>query len=105
MQVPKGDPKQVCPLHKRSCEKVCHSCPWWVQLRSAKPGGTDVALDWQCAATGLLLVLTGLTQEVLRTGASIEGLRNVAQAANVLHSPPTMLQQPQALRSLTDGSC
>lgn len=72
----------VCPLHQKPVEKVCHKCPLYIQVRGMDMNtGKDVD-HWACALAwvpALLIENSGMQRQ---TGAAVESFRNEMVKAN-----------------------
>lgn len=81
-QIPRGDADRVCPLHRKSCESVCHRCPLWVQVRGRNPNTGDDVDRWDCSLALLPMLLIEGAQQTRAAGAAIESFRNEMVRAN-----------------------
>ena len=75
-KIPSGDRNLICPLHRKSCDKVCSTCPWWSQVRGLDPQTGQEVDDWQCAIGWLPMLLIENSQQTRQSGAAIESFRN-----------------------------
>lgn len=76
MQIPHADKGLICPLHKRDVSLVCHTCPWWMQLRGRNPN-TGLDIDtWGCAIGFLPMLLIENSAQSRGAAAATEDLRN-----------------------------
>lgn len=75
-QIPHGDDKLVCPMHKVSCGEVCHKCPWWQQLRGTNPNTGHEVDEWGCAVAFLPILLIEASRQVREGAAATESMRN-----------------------------
>ena len=66
----------MCPLHKKDQSKVCHKCPWWIQLRGKDPTSTQEIDRWGCAISFMPVLQVENAQMQRQTGAAIESFRN-----------------------------
>lgn len=65
-----------CPLWRRDVSKVCHKCPWYVQVRGKDPQ-SEQEIDWFACAIGWMpTLLIDNTQQSRQSGAAIESFRN-----------------------------
>jgi hypothetical protein len=73
---PVCDTQDYCPLWRKPCKKVCHTCHWYTQIRGSHPQ-TGVEMDeWKCAIA-LMPILTIETSRVVnQTNATMDNLRN-----------------------------
>lgn len=89
-QTPRADPGLVCPLHKKDVSEVCHTCPFWTQVRGFNPNTGAEVDDWRCAITWLPMLLIENAQQSRQAGAAVESLRNVVARQSVIISQPEM---------------
>lgn len=87
-QIPHADSGLVCPLHKKDVAEVCHTCPFWTQIRGDNPNTGQPMDTWQCAIAWLPILLIENAQQSRQAGAAVESLRNnlvegVRQAASL----------------------
>jgi len=75
-QVPRADAGLICPLHKKDVSKVCHTCPWWVQLKGASPNTGEMIDDWRCSVAYLPILMVEVAQKANQAGAATEDMRN-----------------------------
>lgn len=74
-----------CPLWRKPCVKVCHTCEWWFQTRGKNPQ-TNADMDhWSCAIALLPILQIETTQAQFRTTATVDKFRGEAHAANDQH--------------------
>lgn len=100
-QIPRAAPGQICPMHKTDMAEVCHTCPWWMQLKGKNPQTEEELDHWACAIGMLPILLIEGAQQQRQTGAAVESFRNemttahqVMQAA--VMTAMTMPPQPAA---------
>jgi len=67
----------ICPLHKKDVSKVCHTCPFWTQVRGTNPNTAEPVDNWQCAIAWLPILLIENAQQARQAGAATESLRNL----------------------------
>jgi hypothetical protein len=97
-QTPRADPGKICPLHNKDMADVCHTCPWWTQLRGAHPQtGADID-EWGCAIAWLPMLMIETAKEARGAAAATESLRNQIMAAAGLPNG-----HPRALEVSGDG--
>lgn len=73
---PQADEGQICPLHQKDVSKVCHKCPWYIQVRGTNPQ-TGTEMDhWDCSISLLPMLLIENTQQTRQAGAATESFRN-----------------------------
>lgn len=78
-QAPKG---RDCPLHRCDVSKVCHKCPWWIQLRGKDPQtGADLD-DWNCSVALLPVLLIENAKTTRSVAAATETFRNEMATAH-----------------------
>lgn len=69
------DDGSYCPLWRRPCHKVCHTCAWWQHVRGKHPQtGADVD-HWSCAIAMLPMLMIEGTQANRQTTATVDQLR------------------------------
>lgn len=66
----------VCPLHKKPMAEVCHTCPFWTQVRGINPNTGQEVDDWRCAISWLPMLLIENSQQSRSAGAAVESMRN-----------------------------
>jgi hypothetical protein len=88
-QKPHGPPDTYCPLWRKAMAKVCHTCPWWTQVRGKNPQtGADVD-DWNCAIAWLPMIGVQAAREAAAGAAETSAFRaeaaqnNAQQASNM----------------------
>lgn len=112
--LPKTDPQRplgpadlLCPLWKKSCVKVCHTCPLWqpVEFQAVSPTG-EVGTErrWNCALAWNTII-------GLDTGKRVEGLRAEHEGmkktlgqflGGLIRAKTALAGQPPA-KEITDG--
>lgn len=75
-QIPRGDESLDCPLHKASCDTVCHRCPWWKKVTGANPQTGQIMDRWECAIAWLPLLLIDAAGAARSGAAATESFRN-----------------------------
>lgn len=75
-QIPRGPDHLICPLHKKTMESVCHTCPLWTQLRGHNPNTGEDIDQWNCALAQLPLLLVETAMQVRQGAAATESFRN-----------------------------
>lgn len=95
-QIPRGHEHLICPLHRASCDTVCHKCPWWLKIQGVNPN-TDERIDyWGCAVEVLPSLTMSVAQQVRHSSASTDSFRNeVVQRlspAALSNSTPLLLE-------------
>lgn len=76
VKIPHGEAHLICPMHKLPMSEVCHSCPWWTQLRGVNPNTGSEVDDWQCAVGWLPMLMIEVAQQARQGGAATESFRN-----------------------------
>lgn len=78
MEKPKApNDGQKCPLWKKHCYLVCHTCRMWQHVLGSNPQTNEHVDIWECSlALGPLLILEN-TKAQRETGAAVESFRNV----------------------------
>lgn len=71
-QIPRGPDDLQCPLHKQAMDQVCHTCPWWQQVRGKHPQSLEEIDRWDCAIAFLPLLLIENSQRQMQTAASVD---------------------------------
>lgn len=81
-QPPKADSGLLCPLWRKDMSEVCHTCPWYIQMRGVnKNSGQDVD-QWGCTISFLPMLLIENAAVENRTGAAVESFRNEMVSSN-----------------------
>jgi hypothetical protein len=74
--IPRAEPGLYCPLWRKPMEKVCHTCPWWMEIRGRNANtGKDID-SWGCAVGFLPMLLIENAQQTRGAAAATETLRN-----------------------------
>lgn len=81
-QIPLGPSHLICPLHRKAMSKVCHSCPWWTQIRGKNPQSNEEIDQWNCAIGVLPMLNIEVAQQVRQGAAATESFRNEMVRAN-----------------------
>ena len=83
-QIPRGDPNLYCPFWKKTCDKVCHTCPLYKQVRG-RDVNTGKELDhWDCSLAWLPMLLIEVAQQSRSGAAATEGFRNEMVNLNLM---------------------
>jgi hypothetical protein len=92
-QIPLGTANLVCPLHKRPMIKVCHTCPWWVQVRGRNPNTGEDIDRWDCSIALLPILSIEVAHQARSGAAATESFRNelVHRIANSRAEPPRQI--------------
>ncbi len=91
-QIPRGDEDLICPLHKASCDIVCHKCPWWMQVRGTNPNTGQEIDEWNCAISLLPMLTINVANEARQGAAATESFRNEMVTIN-RHGPAVIIDQ------------
>lgn len=76
MQVPHGPDHMRCPLWHKAMSKVCHTCPWWTQIRGKSPQTGEEIDRWDCAIAHMPILQIEVANMVRGTRAATESMRN-----------------------------
>lgn len=88
-QIPHADAGLICPLHRVDVSEVCHTCPWWTQVRGKHPQSESEIDQWACAISFLPMLLVENAQRTRETGAAVESFRNeVARTQQAIAAVP-----------------
>lgn len=71
-QIPRGSDDLKCPLLKKAMVDVCHTCPWWQQIRGKHPQSLEDLDRWDCAIALLPLLMIENSQRQMQTAASVD---------------------------------
>lgn len=91
-QIPRGPENMACPFHRKSMVKVCHTCPFWTQVRGSNPQTGQEVDSWNCAISFLPMLLVETSKEVRQGAAATESFRNEMVALS--RRPPTPVRLP-----------
>ena len=92
-QIPHGPEHLMCPFHKKTMDKVCHTCPLWTMIRGINQN-TGVPVDnWNCGLGFLPILLVETAQQSRAAGAAFESMRNEAIKAQVIHNGAALLDK------------
>ena len=75
-QIPHGPSHLYCPLWKKPMAKVCHTCPWWTQVRGRNPNSGAEVDRWDCAIAFMPLLQVEVASQVRQGAAATESFRN-----------------------------
>ena len=76
------DDGMYCPLWRKPCVKVCHTCAFWSSVKGKNPQtGADME-QWACAVTMQNILSMESTLAQRQTQASVDALRKEVHAAN-----------------------
>ncbi len=76
MQKMHGPDNCYCPLWRKKMSAVCHTCPWWVQLRGTNPNTGAEVDGWECSITAMPLLQIETAKQTRQAGAATESFRN-----------------------------
>lgn len=75
----RGSKKLICPMHQKTMYRVCHKCPWWMDIVGTNKNTGEQFKDHYCA----MFIMPHLTIEANRLidglGSATEGVRNQLQ--------------------------
>jgi len=80
MSKPQSDSNLICPLRKKVMKKVCHTCPWWIQVRGRHPQTGEELDRWECAVAFAPLATLEVAKEARQGAAATESFRNNVHA-------------------------
>jgi len=63
-------------------DQVCHTCPWWQQIRGKHPQSLEDLDRWDCAVALLPLLLIENSQRQMQTAASVDKVANEVRKAD-----------------------
>lgn len=88
-QIPRGPDDRWCPQWRKRMSRVCHTCPWWVQIRGQDPQDARREVDqWNCAIAlqapltievgrqqlAVAAAITSMTEEMRKTDKDSEAI-------------------------------
>lgn len=77
------DPQAMCPLWRKACQKVCHTCEWWDFLRIADPLRPGQQIDkYMCALTRSAQLGLANLQAQRETSGQVQEFRNETKREN-----------------------
>lgn len=77
-----ADDGMHCPLWRKACVKVCHTCELWAHVAGKHPQtGADID-HWACTMRMQTLVGIENTMAQRQTAASVDALRKEVREAN-----------------------
>ena len=102
-----ADDGMYCPLWRKSCVKVCHTCEWWDHVRGKHPQtGHDID-HWACALKMMPMLSIENTMVARQTTASVDELRKEVHQANDQAMVGAMVRLNEKLdetRGITNGT-
>jgi hypothetical protein len=76
-QIPRGYDHLKCPMWRKPMSEVCHTCPWWIQIRGVdRNTGEPIADEWNCSMTIVPKLVIDTAYEARASGAATESFRN-----------------------------
>ena len=81
-QIPRGPKHLKCPQWKKAMSTVCHTCPWWTQVRGKDPQSNAEIDQWNCAISFQPMLALEIAQQVRQGAAATESFRNQTQRAH-----------------------
>lgn len=82
-QIPRGPDHLYCPQWRKKMSTVCHTCPWWQQVRGAHPQDATQSVDrWDCAIALLPLLTIEAAKQQRSTAAAVETLTTATTQNN-----------------------
>ena len=72
----------ICPLMRKACHKVCHTCKLYRHVRGRHPQTGEDIDHWDCTFGLLPTLQLESTQQMRQAGAAIESFRNEMVTAN-----------------------
>ena len=76
------DPTSYCPLWRKKCVSVCHTCEFWDHVRGKHPQTNADVDHWACAIKMTVMLSIENTQAQRGTMASIDQFRKEVHTAN-----------------------
>lgn len=77
-----ADDGMYCPLWRKQCVKVCHTCEFWAHVRGKNPQTGQEMDHWACTHNMLTYLSIENTMVARQTTASVDELRKEVQAGN-----------------------
>ena len=77
-----ADDGSYCPLWRKPCVNVCHTCEWWDHIRGKHPQTGQDTDHWACAIKMIPLLSIENTLAQRQTTATVDSLRKEVQQAN-----------------------
>lgn len=82
-QIPRGPDHLKCPLWRKAMSRVCHTCPWWVQVRGQDPQDSRRELDqWNCAIAFQTPLTIEVGRQQLATAAAVNSMTEEMKKAD-----------------------
>lgn len=76
VQIPPGPKDMYCPLWRKQMCKVCHTCPWWFNLKGKDPNTKQDLDEWRCAIAWAPTLSVEIAQQSRSTTAEVHEMRN-----------------------------
>ena len=70
-----ADDGTYCPLWRKSCHKVCHTCKWYNLVRGKHPQTNEDVDRWDCAMSLLPMLQIENAMVGRQTTASVDAMR------------------------------
>lgn len=85
--VVRGPDDLYCPFWRQKMAKVCHTCPFWQQLRGVNPQtGEPVPDEWNCSLGHITKLLLENAQQARQAGASMDKVATEVHKVNQIFS-------------------
>lgn len=76
------DDGTYCPLWRKKCVSVCHTCEWWQHIRGKHPQTNADVDEWSCSISMMVLLSIQNIQAQRGTTASVDEFRKEVHTAN-----------------------
>ena len=76
MGKPINDSNEYCPLWRKKVDRVCHTCPWYQEVKGVNPNTGDNVSKWECAIAMFPMLQIETSQQMRQAGAATESFRN-----------------------------
>ena len=80
------DDGSYCPLWRKPCHKVCHTCRWWNLVIGKHPQTNADVSRWDCAIALLPMLQIETTKAQRETSATMDALRKEVREADAVVS-------------------
>lgn len=77
-----ADDGMHCPLWRKACVKVCHTCEFWAHIVGKHPQTNADVAHWSCAFRMQTMIALENTLAQRQTTASVDELRKEVRQAN-----------------------
>lgn len=81
-QKPLGPADEFCPLYRKPCNKVCHTCKWWGWIRVENRNTGQEIDQWDCAMNRMVQWSMEGAFEARHGASATESFRNVMVTQN-----------------------